>query len=137
MGIIYATSKRTGKTYSASIAGTTATPEEERFINAQVDQIEGFATPPTAMPEDQEDEDTNPLIDFGRGAASGFARSFADVPGGLASLAASGLSFIPGDQGESEIEDFGQGITDYARAGVDYVIGTPNDNVASKSGQAI
>ena len=137
MGIIYATSKRTGKTYSASIAGTTATPEEERFINAQVDQIEGFATPPAAMPEGQEDEDTNPLIDFGKGAASGFARSFADIPGGLASLTAAGLSYIPGDQGESEIEDFGQGITDYARAGVDYVIGTPNDSVASKSGQAI
>ena len=137
MGIIYATSKRTGKTYSVAVAGNSATPDEEAQINAYVDQVEGFATPPAAMPEGREDEDTNPLIDFGRGAASGFARSFADIPGGLASLTAAGLSYIPGDQGESEIEDFGQGITDYARAGVDYVIGTPNDSVASKSGQAI
>lgn len=137
MGIVYATSKRTGKTYSVSVAGNAATPDEEAQINAYVDQLEGVATAPAVMPEGQEDEGTNPLIDFGKGAASGFARSFADIPGGLASLTAAGLSYIPGDQGESEIEDFGQGITDYARTGIDYVLGTPNDSVASKSGQAI
>ena len=134
MGTIYATSPRTGKTYSVSIAGSSPTQAEDAEIRSYIDQVEGFGVAPTAAPETSE---TGNLIDFGKGAISGFARGFADIPGGIASLAAAGLSYIPGDQGEEEIEAFGQGITDAARSGIDYVIGPLDDNVMSKSGQAV
>ena len=134
MSIIYATSPRTGKTYSVSIAGSSPTQAEDAEIRSYIDQVEGFGVAPTAAPETSE---TGNLIDFGKGAISGFARGFADIPGGIASLAAAGLSYIPGDQGEEEIEAFGQGITDAARSGIDYVMGPLDDNVASKSGQAV
>ena len=134
MSIIYATSPRTGKTYSVSIAGSSPTQAEDAEIRSYIDQVEGFGVAPTAAPETSE---TGNLIDFGKGAISGFARGFADIPGGIASLAAAVLSYIPGDQGEEEIEAFGQGITDAARSGIDYVMGPLDDNVASKSGQAV
>jgi len=134
MGTIYATSPRTGKTYSVSVAGSSPTQAEDAEIRSYIDQVEGFGVAPTATPETSE---TGNLIDFGKGAVSGFARGFADIPGGIASLTAAGLSYIPGDQGEEEIEAFGQGITDAARSGIDYVLGPLDDNVASKSGQAI
>ena len=135
MSIIYATSPRTGKTYSVSVAGSSPTQAEDAQIRSYIDQVEGFGVAPTAAaPETSE---TGNLIDFGKGAVSGFARGFADIPGGIASLTAAGLSYIPGDQGEEEIEAFGQGITDAARSGIDYVLGPLDDNVASKSGQAI
>ena len=133
MGTIYATSPRTGKTYSVSVAGSSPTQAEDAEIRSYIDQVEGFGVAPTAATETSE---TGNLIDFGKGLASGFGRGFADIPGGIASLAAAGLSYIPGDQGEEEIEAFGQGITDAARSGIDYVLGPLDDNVASKSGQA-
>ena len=134
MGTIYATSPRTGKTYSVSVAGSSPTQAEDAEIRSYIDQVEGFGVAPTAAaPETSE---TGNLIDFGKGLASGFGRGFADIPGGIASLAAAGLSYIPGDQGEEEIEAFGQGITDAARSGIDYVLGPLDDNVMSKSGQA-
>ena len=134
MGVIYATSKRSGKTYSVSIAGNNPTPAEQAEINAYIDQAEGISTTPAPL-VDSESGSGN-LIDFGQGFASGFGRGFADIPGGLASLLAAGLSYVPGDQGEEEIEAFGQGVTNAARSGIDYLIGTPEDNVAGKSGQA-
>ena len=134
MGNIYATSRRTGKSYLVSVAGDSATPEEAAQIERYVDSVEGFGTP--AAPA-QEEAGVGNLIDFLQGSASGFARSFADIPGGLASLTAAGLSKIPGDQGEEEIESAGQYLTDAARTGIDYVIGTPNESVMSKSGQAL
>ena len=135
MGVIYATSKRSGKTYSVSIAGNNPTPAEQAEINAYIDQAEGISTTPAPL-VDSESGSGN-LIDFGQGFASGFGRGFADIPGGLASLLAAGLSYVPGDQGEEEIEAFGQGVTNAARSGIDYLIGTPEDNVAGKSGQAL
>jgi hypothetical protein len=135
MGVIYATSKRSGKTYPVSIAGNSPTPAEQAEINAYVDRVEGVGT--TQAPLVDSESGSGNLIDFGQGIASGFGRGFADIPGGIASLLSAGLSYIPGDQGEEAIEDFGQGITDAARSGIDYLIGTPNDSVASKSGQAL
>ena len=135
MGVIYATSKRSGKTYSVSIAGNNPTPAEQAEINSYIDQVEGVAT--TEAPLVDSESGGGNLIDFGQGFASGFGRGFADIPGGLASLLAAGLSYVPGDQGEEEIEAFGQGVTDAARSGIDYLIGTPDNSVASKSGQAL
>ena len=135
MANVYADSKRTGKSYLVSIAGDSPTPQELADIERYVDTVEGFGAPTTV--QESPDEVGN-LIDFTQGAASGLARSIADVPGGLASLTAAGLrKFVPGDQGEDSIESFGQGITDAARTGIDYVIGTPDDNIAGKAGQAI
>ena len=135
MGVVYATSKRSGKTYSVSIAGNNPTPAEQAEINSYIDQVEGVAT--TQAPLVDSESGGGNLIDFGQGFASGFGRGFADIPGGLASLLSAGLSYVPGDQGEEEIEAFGQGITDAARSGIDYLIGTPDNSVASKSGQAL
>ena len=135
MGVVYATSKRSGKTYSVSIAGDNPTAAEQAEINSYIDQVEGVAT--TQAPLVDSESGGGNLIDFGQGFASGFGRGFADIPGGLASLLAAGLSYVPGDQGEEEIEAFGQGITDAARSGIDYLIGTPDNSVASKSGQAL
>lgn len=135
MGNVYADSKRTGKSYLVSVAGDNPTPQELADIERYVDAVEGFGAP--AAVQESPDEVGN-LIDFTQGAASGLARSIADVPGGLASLTAAGLrKFVPGDQGEDSIESFGQGITDAARTGIDYVIGTPEDNISGKAGQAI
>ena len=135
MGVVYATSKRSGKTYSVSIAGDNPTAAEQAEINSYIDQVEGVAT--TQAPLVDSESGGGNLIDFGQGFASGFGRGFADIPGGLASLLSAGLSYVPGDQGEEEIEAFGQGITDAARSGIDYLIGTPDNSVASKSGQAL
>lgn len=135
MGVIYATSKRSGKTYSVSVAGNNPTPAEQAEINSYIDQVEGVGT--TQAPLVDAESGTGNLIDFGQGFASGFGRGFADIPGGLASLLASGLSYVPGDQGEEEIEAFGQGVTDAARSGIDYLVGTPDSSVSSKSGQAL
>jgi hypothetical protein len=135
MGNVYATSKRTGREYLVSIAGDTATPQELANIERYVDAVEGFGAP-AIQPE--EESGTGNLIDFAQGVASGVARGIADVPGGLASLTAAALRYtVPGNQGEDTIEAFGQGITDAARTGIDYAIGTPEDNIAGKSGQAI
>ena len=117
MGVVYATSKRSGKTYSVSIAGNNPTPAEQAEINSYIDQVEGVAT--TQAPLVDSESGGGNLIDFGQGFASGFGRGFADIPGGLASLLSAGLSYVPGDQGEEEIEAFGQGITDAARSGID------------------
>lgn len=135
MGNVYATSKRTGKEYLVSIAGDTATPQELASIERYVDAVEGFGAP---VIQTEEESGTGNLIDFAQGVASGVARGVADVPGGLASLAASALRYtVPGNQGEDTIEAFGQGITDAARTGIDYAIGTPEDNIAGNYGQAI
>ena len=42
MGTIYATSPRTGKTYSVSVAGSSPTQAEDAEIRSYIDQVEGF-----------------------------------------------------------------------------------------------
>ena len=135
MGNVYADSKRTGKSYLVSVAGDTPTPQELADIERYVDAVEGFGAPVVA---EQPTDELGNVVDLIQGTASGLARSLADVPGGLASLTAAGLrKYVPGDQGEDSIEEFGQGVTDALRTGIDYTIGTPEDNIMGKGGQAI
>ena len=135
MGNVYADSKRTGKSYLVSVAGDTPTPQELADIERYVDAVEGFGAPVVA---EQPTDELGSVGDLIQGTASGLARSLADVPGGLASLTAAGLrKYVPGDQGEDSIEEFGQGATDALRTGIDYTIGTPEDNIMGKGGQAI
>ena len=130
MGTIYATSPNTGKVYPVSIAGSDPTPEEKAKILTEMARREGFLQ--TEKPELIEEDTVGGIGDLIQGTAYGFGNSFAQIPGGLASLTE---AVLPGDQ--SGLERAGQSITDALQSGVEYVVGTPDDNIMSKSGQAI
>ena len=136
MPIVNTISPLTGRNYRVEIAGNEPTQEERVEIANWLLQTEGYSQPQQELIEPEEGG-LGDVGDLFQGAASGFAKGFAQIPGGLASLYAAGMKYIPGDQGEEEVEQFGQSVTQAAESGIDYVLGTPADTIAGKSGQAI
>ena len=82
MGTINVTSKRTGNTYPIAIAGSTPTEQEDAFIQQYVDREDGVL----AIAPEEEDDSQGGLIDFAKSTVGGVARSFTEIPGGLAAL---------------------------------------------------
>ena len=82
MGTINVTSKRTGNTYPIAIAGNQPTDQEDAFIQQYVDREDGVL----AIAPEEEDDSQGGLIDFAKSTVGGVARSFTEIPGGLAAL---------------------------------------------------
>ena len=128
MGTINVTSKRTGNTYPIAIAGSRPTEQEDAFIQQYVDRQDGVL----AIAPEEDDDSQGGLIDFAKSTAGGVARSFTEIPGGLAAL---GETILGEDVGTTSI---GKAAQSFSNNASEYIQDTfdMNESVASKSGQA-
>ena len=144
MPIVNTNSPLTGQQYSFTIAGNEPTDEERKFIANYIlsqENPQPLIQPDLEAPQPPPDE-TNMFADFAQGVGSGFLGSFAQLPGGIASLIDAGERQLESrtglDLGDySKLAESGQSITNYAQNFVDEYVGVPGDTVAGKSGQAL
>jgi len=133
MGTINVTSNLTGKTYPILIAGDTPTPAEDQYIQNYINSQDGVLI---GTPETEEEEGS--LIDLPKGIVGGFLQTFAQIPGGIASLGESvgeklGFDVAPGES------DIGKAAQDFSRSTSKSIADTfdLNESAYSKSGQAV
>ena len=132
MGTINVRSNLTGKVYPILIAGNTPTASEDQFIRNYINQQDGglIETP-------VEDTEEGSLIDVPKGIIGGFAKSFAQIPGGITSLGESvgqklGFDVAPGESAIGKAaQDFSRGASESIDDYFDL-----NNSAYSKSGQA-
>jgi hypothetical protein len=132
MGIINVKSNLTGKVYPILIAGNTPTPSEDEYIQNYISGQDG-----TLIETPIEDKEEGSLIDLPKGIVGGFAQSFAQIPGGIASLGESvgeklGFDVAPGES------DIGRAAQEFSREASKSIADTfdLNDSAYSKAGQA-
>ena len=132
MGTINVKSNLTGKVYPILIAGNTPTPSEDEYIQNYISGQDG-----TLIETPIEDKEDGSLIDLPKGIVGGFAQSFAQIPGGIASLGESvgeklGFDVAPGES------DIGRAAQEFSREASKSIADTfdLNDSAYSKAGQA-
>ena len=126
MGVVTIRDPKTGSAVPFRIAGDQPSPTEMERINQY------FAGPPQqAAPAAEEPESQG---NFFTGLGTGFAGSFAQLPGGITALGESVLGYTPG---ETAIGRAGQAISEAGMEGVEGIFGPQGDGWGSKIGQGI
>jgi hypothetical protein len=140
MGQVTTRSPLTGRLYTFNVAGDQPTEQERLAVAQYLIATEGQTQQPqTSELIEQEERESNALIDAPREFTRGLAKGFADIPGGLASLATAispldrfGLGYV-----EDYVESAGQGVTKAAREGIDNLLGEPVDTPVGKFAGAL
>lgn len=140
MGQVTTRSPLTGRLYTFNVAGDQPTEQERLAVAQYLIASEGQTQQPqTSELIEQEERESNALIDVPREFTRSLTKGFADIPGGLASLATAispldkfGLGFV-----EDYVESAGQGVTKAAKEGIDNLLGEPVDTPAGKLAGAV
>ena len=140
MGQVTTRSPLTGRLYTFNVAGNEPTEQERLAVAQYLIATEGQTQQPqTSELIEQEERESNAFIDVPREFTRSLAKSFADLPGGLASLATAispldkvGLGYV-----EDYVEAAGQGVTKAAKEGIDNLLGEPVDTPAGKLAGAV